>query len=140
MSGAAVWAWLVSLPHTGACRYLRHVVLICYLLLCVNNRLAHLRPALARIARGRLVGILLIISAGWTNFGYVQAIIEGEVMRVLLLFYLAPLWTVFFAHFLLGERLNRYGYTVIALSLGGALVMLWQPAWVCPCRKTGLNG
>lgn len=77
-------------------------------------------------------GILLIICAGWTNFGYVQAIIEGEVMRVLLLFYLAPLWTIFFAHFLLGERLNRYGYAVIALSLGGALVMLWQPSLGLP--------
>lgn len=77
-------------------------------------------------------GVLLIFSAGWTNFGYVQAIIEGEVMRVLLLFYLAPLWTIFFAHFLLGERLNRYGYAVIALSLGGALVMLWQPSLGLP--------
>lgn len=78
------------------------------------------------------LGVLQIFSAGWTNFGYVQAIVEGEVMRVLLLFYLAPLWTVFFAHFLLGERLNRYGYAVIALSLGGALVMLWQPSLGLP--------
>ena len=72
-------------------------------------------------------GLLLLLSAGWTNFGYVQAIIEGEVMRVLLLFYLAPLWTVVFAHFLLGERLSRSGYAVVTLSLGGAIVMLWQP-------------
>jgi len=78
------------------------------------------------------LGVLQILSAGWTNFGYVQAIVEGEVMRVLLLFYLAPLWTIFFAHFLLGERLNRYGYAVIALSLGGALVMLWQPSLGLP--------
>ena len=77
-------------------------------------------------------GFLLILSAGWTNFGYVQAIIDGEVMRVLLLFYLAPLWTVFFAHFLLNERLNRYGYAVILLSLTGALVMLWQPSLGLP--------
>ena len=77
-------------------------------------------------------GMLLIFSAGWTNFGYVQAIIEGEVMRVLLLFYLAPLWTVFFAHFLLGERLNRYGFAVILLSLCGAMVMLWQPSLGLP--------
>ena len=72
-------------------------------------------------------GALLELAAGWTNFGYVAAIIEGEVMRVLLLFYLAPLWTVIFAHFLLGERLNRFGYLVIFLSLSGAFVMLWQP-------------
>lgn len=77
-------------------------------------------------------GFLLILSAGWTNFGYVQAIIDGEVMRVLLLFYLAPLWTVFFAHFLLKERLNLYGYAVIVLSLSGALVMLWQPSLGLP--------
>ncbi|MGV8934916.1 MAG: EamA family transporter, partial [Gallionellaceae bacterium] len=32
-----------------------------------------------------------------------------------------------FAHFLLGERLNRFGYLVIFLSLSGAFVMLWQP-------------
>ncbi|MDD5180438.1 MAG: DMT family transporter [Gallionellaceae bacterium] len=72
-------------------------------------------------------GVALILSAGWTNLGYVLAILGGEVMRVLLLFYLAPLWTVLFARWLLGEKLNRYGYAVIALSLGGALVMLWKP-------------
>ena len=77
-------------------------------------------------------GALLVLAAGWTNFGYVAAIIEGEVMRVLLLFYLAPLWTVIFAHFLLGERLNRFGYLVIFLSLSGAVVMLWQPSLGLP--------
>lgn len=77
-------------------------------------------------------GLLLTITAGWTNFGYVLAILEGEVMRVLLLFYLAPLWTVVFAHWLLGEKLNRYGYAVITLSLVGAAVMLWQPSLGLP--------
>jgi drug/metabolite transporter (DMT)-like permease len=77
-------------------------------------------------------GLLLTISAGWTNFGYVLAILDGEVMRVLLLFYLAPLWTVIFSHWLLGEKLNRYGYAVIALSLTGAVVMLWQPSLGLP--------
>ncbi len=71
--------------------------------------------------------VLLVFSAGWANFGYVLAMLQGEVMRVLLLFYLAPVWTLFFSHWLLGERLNRYGYLIIALSLGGAFVMLWEP-------------
>jgi drug/metabolite transporter (DMT)-like permease len=72
-------------------------------------------------------GWLLVLGAGWANFGYVLAMLHGEVMRVLLLFYLAPLWTILFSYWLLGERLNRYGYLVISLSLGGALVMLWEP-------------
>lgn len=71
--------------------------------------------------------VALLFSAGWANFGYVLAMLHGEVMRVLLLFYLAPLWTILFSYWLLGERLNHYGYLVIALSFGGALVMLWEP-------------
>ena len=71
--------------------------------------------------------LLLVFSAGWANFGYVLGMLHGEVMRVLLLFYLAPVWTILFSFWLLGERLNRYGYFVIALSLCGAMVMLWEP-------------
>lgn len=72
-------------------------------------------------------GVALTLAAGWTNLGYVLAMVGGAVMRVLLLFYLAPLWTVLLARLLLGERLTGYGYAIIALSLGGAMVMLWQP-------------
>jgi drug/metabolite transporter (DMT)-like permease len=71
--------------------------------------------------------LLLALSVGWTNLGYVLAVLHGEVMRVLLLFYLAPLWTVLLSYWVLGERLNHYGYLVVALSLGGAFVMLWEP-------------
>ncbi len=71
--------------------------------------------------------LLLIFSAGWANLGYVLGMLHGQVMRVLLLFYLAPVWTVLFSFWMLGERLNRYGYLVVALSLGGAQVMLWEP-------------
>jgi drug/metabolite transporter (DMT)-like permease len=69
----------------------------------------------------------LVLSAGWANLGYVLAMLHGEVMRVLLLFYLAPLWTIIFSYWLLGERLNRYGYLVMALSFSGAAIMLWEP-------------
>jgi drug/metabolite transporter (DMT)-like permease len=54
-------------------------------------------------------------------------VLEGEVMRVLLLFYLAPLWTVPIAHFLLRERLDRTGAWVMALAFAGAMTMLWHP-------------
>ena len=76
--------------------------------------------------------LLLVLSTGWTNLGYVLAVLNGEVMRVLLLFYLAPLWTILFSYWLLGERLNRYGYMIILLSLGGAVTMLWKPQFGPP--------
>ena len=52
--------------------------------------------------------------------------IHGQVMQVLLLFYLAPLWTVVFARMLLGERAGAVGALVMLLSLIGAAVMLWK--------------
>jgi drug/metabolite transporter (DMT)-like permease len=76
------------------------------------------------------------LAAGWTNLAYVLAVLQGEVMRVLLLFYLSPLWTVLFSRFLLHEKLNRAGWAVMALAAGGALAMLWQPGeWPLPANR-----
>ena len=70
--------------------------------------------------------VWLAIVAGWTNLSYVLAIIDGEVMRVMLLFYLSPLWTLVMAHFWLKEGTNKRGVAVIVLSLIGAFTMFWQ--------------
>lgn len=86
-----------------------------------------------RVGTGLLLGIGL--SAGWANLAYVLGVIHGEVVRVLLLFYLAPLWTVLLSRLLLGERLRPAGYGVIGLSLAGALIMLWHPEKGMPWPK-----
>jgi len=83
---------------------------------------AHL-PALRHMpAAAWLMGAAI----GWSNLGYVLGVLEGEVMRVLLLFYLAPLWTVPLARLILGERLDAWGALVIALAMTGAATMLWR--------------
>lgn len=71
--------------------------------------------------------IWLSLVAGWTNLSYVIAIIDGEVMRVMLLFYLAPVWTLILAHFWLHERTSKSGYIAIFVSLIGAYIMLANP-------------
>jgi len=58
-------------------------------------------------------------------------------MRVLLLFYLAPLWTVLLARLLLGERITPAGAGVVALSLAGAVTMLWHPELGTPWPRAG---
>jgi len=128
LSGALVWG-LIWYPY----RVLQDVgvsgamaTLITYLLAMLCGSFM-----LPRVWRERSTfggwALLLVLSAGWANLGYVLAMLQGEVMRVLLLFYLAPVWTILFSFWLLDERLNRYGYFVVALSLGGAMVMLWEP-------------
>lgn len=84
---------------------------------------------------GWLVAIAL--SSAGCNIGYVLAMLHGEVMRVLLLFYLAPLWTVLLARLLLDERLNRLGGAVVGMSLVGAGVMLWHPGLGMPWPREG---
>ncbi|MEZ0602203.1 DMT family transporter [Paraburkholderia sp. IW21] len=69
----------------------------------------------------------LALAAGITNLGFVWGSIHGQVMRVLLLFYLTPAWTALFAHFILHERLTWAGAGLAALSLAGAMTMLWSP-------------
>jgi len=70
---------------------------------------------------------VIALSAGWCNLAYVLAMLRGEVMLVLLLFYLAPLWTVVLARLILRERAQPLAYAVVALALAGAMVMLWKP-------------
>ena len=72
------------------------------------------------------------LAIGWSNLAYVIGVIEGEVMRVLLLFYLAPLWTVPLSLALLGERLDLRGGAVMAMAIAGAAVMLWHPGLGMP--------
>ena len=83
--------------------------------------------AAASLWRPRPLALLMAFAIGLSNLAYVQGVLEGEVMRVLLLFYLAPLWTVPIARIVLGERLDRAGFGVMALAFAGAMAMLWRP-------------
>lgn len=127
LSGALVWG-LMWYPY----RILQNAgvsgglaTLISYTIALILGLLV-VGPVWREIRGAGWLGLALILASGWTNFGYVLAVLEGEVMRVLLLFYLAPLWTILLSRWLLGEKLNRYGYAIIVLSLSGAFVMLWD--------------
>jgi len=128
MSGALVWG-LIWYPYrvlhvAGVSGSMATMVSYLLALLCGVFMLVRVWPELTKASWWVAA---LVLSAGWANFGYVLAVLNGEVMRVLLLFYLAPLWTILFSYCLLGERLNRYGYMIIALSFCGAVIMLWRP-------------
>ena len=98
--------------------------------------LALFRRQLAGCRPGGMLAMIGLV-AGGCNLGYVLATVHGEVMRVLLLFYLAPLWTVLLARLLLGEKVSLPGAAVIGLSLAGAVVMLWQPSLGLPLPENG---
>lgn len=74
-------------------------------------------------------GLLLLIALanGWLNTAFVLAVLDGNVVRVLLLFYLSPLWSTLLAWWWLGERPSRFGMATLGLAMIGALLMLWNP-------------
>lgn len=81
------------------------------------------RPAL-------LLGLML--ANGWCNTAFILAVLDGQVVRVLLLFYLSPIWAVLLARIVLGERMPSLALVTLALALAGALIILWQPALGVP--------
>ena len=73
---------------------------------------------------------LLAFVAGYTNISYVLAVIDGEVVRVMLLFYLSPVWTISLAHFMLNEDTQKRHYIAVFISLIGAFIMFWEPGYL----------
>jgi glutathione peroxidase-family protein/drug/metabolite transporter (DMT)-like permease len=71
---------------------------------------------------------LLVAAAGLTNASFNWAIVIGDVVRVVLLFYLMPIWTVLLARVVLGERLTRAAALRVGLGALGAAIVLWPPA------------
>jgi len=71
--------------------------------------------------------ILLAIFAGWTNLGFVLALLEGEVVRVMILFYLSPVWATLLALFILHERLKKRNIFALVLAVAGVFLISWHP-------------
>jgi len=71
--------------------------------------------------------ILLAIFAGWTNLAFVLALLEGEVVRVMILFYLSPVWATLLAFFILNERLKKRNIMALVLAVAGVFLISWHP-------------
>jgi len=80
----------------------------------------------------------LVLAAGTTNACFNWAVSVGDVVRVVLLFYLMPLWTVLLSRALLNERISLRGGLRVLLALAGAAVVLWPEAGLAPA--TGGHG
>jgi drug/metabolite transporter (DMT)-like permease len=77
---------------------------------------------------------LLAAASGMTNIGFNWAVTVGDVVRVVLLFYLMPAWSILLAWPLLGEPPRAGALLRLALALAGVLVVLKTPgtAWPVP--------
>jgi len=70
--------------------------------------------------------ILIALASGWCNTAFILAIIDGPIVRVMILFYLSPLWATLFGVAVLKEKLTLNSIITLTIALFGAVVMLWQ--------------
>ena len=68
---------------------------------------------------------VLVLASGFTNASFNWGVTIGDVVRVVLLFYLMPLWSVLLARWLLREPLHAGVLLRAGLAVAGALVVLW---------------
>ena len=83
-----------------------------------------LRPRAWRSFASQPLLWLLAGAAGMTNVGFNWAVTVGDVVRVVLLFYLMPAWTVVLAWPLLGEKPTLVSLLRVALAMAGVVVVL----------------
>lgn len=95
--------------------------------------------ALSEFAHRPWLLLLFMLAAGWTNIAFVEAVLAGNILRVLLLFYLSPLWAVLLGWLILRERLERGALFSLLLAMGGALTMLWNPRIGLPWPHGGAD-
>ncbi|BDU54372.1 hypothetical protein LTEGF4_00530 [Limnohabitans sp. TEGF004] len=76
----------------------------------------------------------LMAASGLTNIGFNWAVTTGDVVRVVLLFYLMPTWSLLLAWWMLGERPTRGALMRLSLALVGVLLVLKTPEspWPLP--------
>lgn len=83
---------------------------------------------------------LLMAASGLTNVGFNWAVTVGDVVRVVLLFYLMPAWSVLLAWPLLGEKPSAGALLRLALALAGVAIVLKTPGTDWPIPTSVADG
>lgn len=79
------------------------------------------------------IGFMLMIAlaGGFANTAFQSAIYYGDVIRVMILFYLLPVWSVLGGRVFLKEKIDRTRLWSVLICLSGAFVILdvWNLSW-----------
>lgn len=71
--------------------------------------------------------IAIALLGGYANLAFSVAMVYGEVVRVMVLFYLLPVWGVLGGRLFLGEPIDGVRWTALGLAVAGAFLVLGGP-------------
>ena len=129
LSGSVLWGltwiplkWLNGLGYEGVSVTAIAFGTISALLLPV-----FLRQRRIWLARPRAL-ILIALIGGYANLAFAMAMMYGEVVRAMVLFYLLPAWGVLGGRLFLGEHIDLARWLAVVFALAGAFFVLGGPA------------
>jgi drug/metabolite transporter (DMT)-like permease len=98
------------------------------------------RPGTLRLALRHPALWLLALSSGLNNVAFNWAVTVGDVVRVVLLFYLMPAWAVLLAWRILGERPTPMALARLLLAFCGVALVLLPPeaSWAGLARNVSM--
>ena len=108
-----------------------------YMLVSVSMLLFYRQSGRALLANPHLW--FLALASGLTNVGFNWAVTVGDVVRVVLLFYMMPAWSVLVAWAMLGEKPTRGSLLRLALAMAGVLIVLKTPDSPWPFPQSGVD-
>jgi drug/metabolite transporter (DMT)-like permease len=81
--------------------------------------------------------LLILLLGGGASLNFTYALVNGEVIRVMVLFYLLPVWGVLGGKFFLKETIDRWRWLGASLAVFGAFFILGgfdaldaPPSWI----------
>ena len=73
--------------------------------------------------------LLIALCGGFANLAFQIALYEGEIIRVMILFYLLPIWSLLGGWVFLGEGIDAARILTVVCALLGAFLVLGGFAW-----------
>ena len=129
LAGSALWGlnWWPLQRFAQAGVGIAALTAVCYAALA-----AAALPLLWRQRRGCRAqprrALAIMACGGWANAAFIGALAGGDVTRVMLLFYLAPVWSVLAGRLLLHEPVVPRRIVAVTLALLGAVLALGHGA------------
>lgn len=75
--------------------------------------------------------LMIALAGGIANAAFQTAIVHGDVVRVMILFYMLPVWSVLGGRVFLKEKIDKLRIVAVVLCLSGAFIILdvWHTSW-----------
>lgn len=75
--------------------------------------------------------LMIALAGGIANASFQTAMYHGDVIRVMILFYMLPVWSVIGGKLFLKEKVDLVRLTSVTLCLAGAFIILdiWHTSW-----------